>query len=79
MNSCVGADVRQLLQLAGWSNAYDDVRESALTDGQDLMEATIGDRVLSMRVFLMHGTDGRSCGFLVRIQRKAALGAATRK
>lgn len=78
-SSCVGADVRQLLQLAGWTNAYEDVRESALTDGQDLMEATIGDRLLSMRVFLMYGADGRSCGFLVRVQRKAAAGAATRE
>ena len=78
-NSCVGADVREVLNLAGWASAHDDVRESALTDGQALMEQTLGDCVLSMRVFLMYGTDGRSCGFLVRIQRKAAPGAANRE
>jgi hypothetical protein len=70
-SACVGADVRQFLKAAGWATADDDVRESALTDGQLVMEATLKECVFTMRVFLMYGTDGRSCGFLVRIQRKA--------
>jgi CBS domain-containing protein len=68
---CIGADVRDVLQLIGWEQAHDDIREGALSDGKHAHEAKINGRSMSMRVFLMHDAQQAPCGLLVRVQRVA--------
>lgn len=77
--NCVGMDVRQVFKSVGWEDVEDDIRESALTDGQQLIEKKINDFVFSMRVFLMRDSEDRSCGFLVRVQRKVVLDPGNRE
>lgn len=67
--ACLGMDLRDALKNTGWHQAYDDVREAALADGQNAFEATIQGASCSMRVFLMRDVQDDPCGFLVRIQR----------
>lgn len=69
-DKCEGVDVRDVLQAAGWERAHDDIREAALTDGQQAFEATLNNYVFVMRVFLMRDDQDHPCGFLVRVQRK---------
>lgn len=71
---CTGKDVREALQSIGWAQAHDDVREAALSDGEQPREATVNGRAMSMRVLLMHDAQQKPCGFLVRIQRGGTRG-----
>ena len=67
--ACLGMDLRDALKTIGWQQAYDDVREAILTDGQKTFETTIQDANCAMRVFLMRDVQDDPCGFLVSIQR----------
>lgn len=67
----MGMDLRDALLRAGWSQAYDDVREAVLADGRTAFQATIKDSAFSMRVFLMRDVQDNPCGFLACIQRSA--------
>lgn len=68
----MGADLRDTLKQAGWTDAHDVLCEAALTDGATTFHAAIGTVRLAIRVLLVRDAQDRSCGFLVLARRAVA-------